>query len=71
MFYLCIAYRDENDRPWVLPIVRDIEKKMAANESLDHEYLPIWGLQSFCDSATELMLGSQSKAKVNNRVRCA
>ncbi|VVC97577.1 unnamed protein product [Leptidea sinapis] len=35
------AYRDENGKPWVLPVVRQMEKQMAADETLLHEYLPV------------------------------
>ncbi|CAH2267830.1 jg5766 [Pararge aegeria aegeria] len=35
------AYRDENGKPWVLPIVRKMEKKMADDDTLLHEYLPV------------------------------
>lgn len=43
MLLLLPAYRDENGKPWVLPVVRKMEKKMAEDETLLHEYLPVLG----------------------------
>ncbi|EDV20091.1 uncharacterized protein TRIADDRAFT_51058 [Trichoplax adhaerens] len=63
------AYRDENGQPWVLPVVREIEEMMSQDHSLNHEYLPIEGLQSFRESATRLMLGNECRAIVEDRVR--
>lgn len=51
------AYRTEEGKSIVLPIVRKVEKAMANDETLDHEYLPIEGLQSFCAAASRLALG--------------
>jgi len=35
------AYRTDEGLPWVLPVVRAIEAVMAADSTLNHEYLPI------------------------------
>ena len=35
------AYRDDNGKPLVLKCVRDAEKKIANDESMNKEYLPI------------------------------
>lgn len=53
--------------PWVLPVVRAIEAVMAADSTLNHEYLPILGLPAFRDAAVRLSLGSASSALVDNR----
>lgn len=37
------AYRDENGKPWVLPVVRSMEQQLAADQTLLHEYLPVLG----------------------------
>jgi len=46
------AYRDDNGKPYVFQIVRKAVVEIA-NETmdgkLDKEYLPIQGLDSFCD----------------------
>ncbi|KAK2190321.1 hypothetical protein NP493_84g01013 [Ridgeia piscesae] len=51
------AYRDDNGKPFVLPTVKEAEKKMAAN-SLDHEYGPISGLGDFTKLSAELAFGT-------------
>ncbi|KAL1447464.1 hypothetical protein WDU94_013957, partial [Cyamophila willieti] len=51
------AYRTEECKPWVLPVVRDAEKRLAADDSLNHEYLPVLGLESFTQAATSMLLG--------------
>jgi aspartate aminotransferase len=55
------AYRDENGKPWVLPVVRKAEKMLLADPTADHEYLPIAGLQSFTKAAAKLVLGEDCK----------
>ncbi|CAH1404638.1 unnamed protein product [Nezara viridula] len=50
------AYRTDDGKPWVLPVVRKIEQLMANDEGLNHEYLPMLGLDSFCLAATKMVL---------------
>lgn len=61
------AYRTEEGKPWVLPVVREVESQLAADHSLDHEYLPIQGLPEFTTAATRLVLGDDSAAILENR----
>ncbi|XP_075980800.1 glutamate oxaloacetate transaminase 1 [Anticarsia gemmatalis] len=56
------AYRDEQGKPWVLPVVRKMEKQMAADETLLHEYLPVLGLDQFTAAATSMLLGADNPA---------
>ncbi|PAV64955.1 hypothetical protein WR25_10563 isoform E [Diploscapter pachys] len=56
------AYRTEEGKPWVLPVVREAERQIAADETLNHEYLPVLGLDAFCKAATGLLLGNDNKA---------
>ena len=65
-----IAYRNEEGLPWVLPVVRTVEAQMSTDLMLNHEYLPLDGLKAFTDSATKLLLGGDSPAITQNRVRC-
>nr|ACO15246.1 Aspartate aminotransferase, cytoplasmic [Caligus clemensi] len=59
------AYRDETGKPWVLPVVKKMEKKLHEDidmEVINHEYLPILGLESFSAAATKMLLGEDSPA---------
>lgn len=66
---LIIAYKDGNGKPWVLPVVRTVEMQLANDLTLDHEYLPIFGLADFSSAAVKLVLGPDSPAVINNLVR--
>eukprot|EP00698_Gefionella_okellyi_P011659 TRINITY_DN308_c0_g1_i1.p1 TRINITY_DN308_c0_g1~~TRINITY_DN308_c0_g1_i1.p1 ORF type:complete len:423 (-),score=116.82 TRINITY_DN308_c0_g1_i1:1012-2280(-) len=62
------AYRNEEGKPWVLPVVRKVEQKLAADASLNKEYLPIEGLKAFLDVTGKLLYGADSIALKENRV---
>jgi len=62
------AYRTDEGKPYVLPVVRTVEAQITADHTLDHEYLPIAGLPDFRTAAARLMLGENSRAIVENRV---
>ena len=66
--FVVLAYRTDEGQPWVLPVVKSVEAQMAIDPLLNHEYLPILGLPDFCEAATELCLGKDSIALVENRV---
>ncbi|CAM9779722.1 unnamed protein product [Chrysoparadoxa australica] len=51
------AYRDGNGKPWPLPVVREVEKLMASDGTLHHEYLPIQGSAEFRKQVQRLMFG--------------
>ncbi|CAH0600209.1 unnamed protein product [Chrysodeixis includens] len=61
------AYRDDNGKPWVLPVVRKMEKQMADDETLLHEYLPVLGLEQFTTLSTSMLLGQDSPAVAAGR----
>lgn len=61
------AYRTEESKPWVLPVVRKIEELMAKDLSLNKEYLPVLGLPAFSTAATTMLLGKDSKALLEGR----
>lgn len=61
------AYRTSEGKPWVLPVVRKVEKSLAADELQNHEYLPILGLDAFSQAATGMLLGSNSAAIAQGR----
>ncbi|TDL27377.1 aspartate aminotransferase [Rickenella mellea] len=56
------AYRDDNNKPWVLPVVKKATGLLLNDPSLDHEYLPITGLPEFTSAAAKLILGAESAA---------
>jgi len=61
------AYRTDAGVPWVLPVVSKIEKELANDATLNHEYLPIAGLPDFCSAAAKLALGDESAALAEGR----
>jgi len=62
------AYRTEEMKPWVLPVVRQAEKLIAEDQTLNHEYLPVAGLPSYRSAAAKLLLGEDSPAVLEKRV---
>ncbi len=63
------AYRTDEGQPWVLPVVKKVEKIIVHDDRLNHEYLPILGLPEFRSSASKIALGDNSPAIQENRVR--
>lgn len=61
------AYRTNEGKPWVLPVVRKTEISIAQNESINHEYLPVCGADAFTKAAATLLLGEKSPALAENR----
>ena len=53
----------------MLPVVRKVEKMLAEDDSLTHEYFPILGLDAFSTAATKILLGPSSSAIAEGRVR--
>lgn len=61
------AYRTPDGRPWVLPVVKATEIKIAESENINHEYLPVCGPDSFTKASVALLLGEDSPAIKENR----
>lgn len=61
------AYRTNEGKPWVLPVVRKTEIAIASNENINHEYLSVLGDEQFTTAATNLLLGNESPALRENR----
>ncbi|KIJ68976.1 hypothetical protein HYDPIDRAFT_172482 [Hydnomerulius pinastri MD-312] len=61
------AYRDDNDKPWVLPVIKKATEILLNDPKFDHEYLPITGLPEFTAGAAKLMLGPNSSAIAEGR----
>ncbi|KAF9585461.1 Aspartate aminotransferase, cytoplasmic [Lunasporangiospora selenospora] len=62
------AYRTNEGKPWVLPVVKKADRAMVNDDNLDHEYLPILGLMPFRMAAAKLILGANSNAIADGRV---
>ncbi|KAK4227431.1 aspartate aminotransferase, cytoplasmic [Podospora fimiseda] len=62
------AYRDDNGKPWVLPVVRKADEVIRNDPEANHEYLPIAGLAALTSKAAELLLGTGSPALSEKRV---
>ena len=61
------AYRDDSGKPYVLPSIREAERRVLAAEH-NHEYLPIVGLKSYTDLALKFAYGEDSSALSDGRV---
>ncbi|KAF5308793.1 hypothetical protein FQR65_LT06026 [Abscondita terminalis] len=61
------AYRTEKGKPWVLPVVKDVEKLLASDDTLNKEYLPVLGNPAFCNAATSMLLGADNPILKENR----
>jgi aspartate aminotransferase len=59
------AYRTDEGKPWILPCVKKAEKKLSEQidaEAINHEYLPVLGLDTFSAAATSMLLGETCAA---------
>jgi len=63
------VYRDDNEKPWVLPSVRQAELHISRNQA-NHEYLPIEGLESFCNSIIKSGLGNNLAVREDRLAWC-
>ncbi|XP_039449739.1 aspartate aminotransferase, cytoplasmic [Culex pipiens pallens] len=61
------AYRTNEGKPWILPVVKKAEAAIVADGSLNHEYLPVLGTESVTNAASTLLLGEGSEAIASKR----
>jgi len=61
------TYRDEDGKPWVLPSVNRARESLV--KGLQHEYLPILGLQSFREETAKIVLGAELFKEQASKVR--
>ena len=45
----------------MLPVVRQVEEELLAEQDHNHEYLPALGYQPACQAAVRLLLGEDSQ----------
>ncbi|OCB84252.1 aspartate aminotransferase [Sanghuangporus baumii] len=62
------AYRDDNGKPWVLPVVQKVNEILLKDTTLDHEYLPITGLPEFTSAAAQVLFSAGSAALKEGRI---
>ncbi|KAJ2767671.1 Aspartate aminotransferase, cytoplasmic, partial [Coemansia nantahalensis] len=62
------AYRDDDGKPWVLPVVRRAERQLADSPAANHEYLPVGGVPELTSGAQTLIFGADSPATAEGRV---
>jgi len=51
------GYKDDEGKPWVLPVVRETEIEIVSDPQTSHEYLPALGSDGANKAAVELLLG--------------
>merc|ERR1712166_399348 len=61
------AYRDNDNKPYILPCVRIAEERILAAD-MDHEYAGIQGIDSFVSRSQKLAFGADSVALQENRI---
>jgi aspartate/tyrosine/aromatic aminotransferase len=62
------AYRDDDGKPYVFPVVRKAEAVIVADKTLDKEYAPIDGLADFGKGARGSMFGWKHPDVTSGRV---
>lgn len=62
------AYRTDEGVPFVLDVVRQAEKRIAADPSLNHEYQAISGMSAMVSASQALILGADCPAIAAQRV---
>ncbi|KAI2787489.1 Aspartate aminotransferase, cytoplasmic [Penicillium oxalicum] len=62
------AYRDNNAKPWILPVVKKADHAIHNDPTLNHEYLSISGLAEFTSAAQKLVVGAESPAIREKRI---
>lgn len=65
---LSLVYRDENELPVVLPVVKRVEHAIVTDYTLNKELLPPLGLHMYNLLTTKLLLGRNSPAILHNKV---
>ncbi|KAI9312678.1 aspartate aminotransferase [Dichotomocladium elegans] len=62
------AFRTDDLKPYILPVVKKADTILYQDPTLDHEYLPIAGVPSYTQAAARLILGKDSSAFKAGRV---
>ncbi|KAJ5890081.1 hypothetical protein N7504_010891 [Penicillium tannophilum] len=62
------AYRDNNAKPWILPVVKKADDAIHNDPTVNHEYLSIGGLPDLTAAAQKLIVGADSPAITEKRI---
>ncbi|XP_064545684.1 aspartate aminotransferase, cytoplasmic-like isoform X2 [Drosophila montana] len=62
------VYRTEENKPYILPVVKKCALELVQDPNLNFEYLPVFGNPEFTKAASELILGKDCKAIEENRI---
>ena len=63
------GYRNSDGSLCNFPVVEAIRSAIAMDVTLDHEYLPIRGLESFQDAILRLVLGNASPGILSRGIK--
>nr|CDS30154.1 aspartate aminotransferase [Hymenolepis microstoma] len=61
------VFRDFDDKAVKIPVVKKLEVLMANDDSLNKDYLPIIGRESFCNAGIRLLLGNEHPSWLSKR----
>jgi len=61
------GYKNEQGKPWVLPVVRETEVALTSDPATTHEYLPALGSPEANRAAVELLLGPKNPLLAQGR----
>ncbi|KAJ5981156.1 Aspartate aminotransferase cytoplasmic [Penicillium canescens] len=62
------VYRDNNAKPWILPVVKKADDAIHHDPSVNHEYLSISGLAEFTSAAQKFIVGADSPTIREKRI---
>ena len=62
------AYRDNNGKPFVFPIVKKVEHEVVNDVTLDKEYAPIDGVAEFITGSKQVIFGWEHPDVTSGRV---
>ncbi|KAL6053442.1 hypothetical protein STEG23_020411, partial [Scotinomys teguina] len=70
-YRMFLAYKvcmTKEGHPWISPVVHRTRLQISQDPSLDYEYLPMRGMESFIQATLELLFGKHSQAIAEKRV---
>ncbi|KAL5111220.1 Aspartate aminotransferase cytoplasmic [Taenia crassiceps] len=59
------VYRNFDGKAVRIPVVKKVEQRMANDDSLSKDYLPITGKEAFCSAGVRLLLGENHPAYIS------